>query len=62
MIPCLDNSVCYKEEQKCDGKSDCSDGSDELNCPTTASIGNDVIAGRPIEETIIVVDSDGNMV
>ncbi|KII70637.1 Low-density lipoprotein receptor-related protein 4 [Thelohanellus kitauei] len=39
---CQDGEGCYGESHKCDGFKDCSDGSDENNCPgTPRCIGNE---------------------
>lgn len=32
MVACRDGSKCVAREERCDGKDDCSDGSDEDGC------------------------------
>ena len=52
-IKCVNGGECVQERQRCDGILDCSDSSDESNCPTIQP-GDINLRVYPIEQTILV--------
>ncbi|XP_074596954.1 prolow-density lipoprotein receptor-related protein 1-like [Brevipalpus obovatus] len=46
-ILCTDGRECFKKVHRCDSKNDCSDGSDEANCPKADRCG---VGQRPCDD------------